>query len=76
MSSSLQIKRGTRAQIDALAIQRGLLPGEPLLITDESRLAIATSESAYQAMAKEGETTGGTTTVQSSWSSNFLTMGS
>ncbi len=55
MSSIIRIKRGTRSQLNALAIKRGLLEGEPLLITDEGRLGIATSTSTYQAFAKEGE---------------------
>lgn len=72
MSSTLRIKRGTRAQLDAIAIKRGFLQGEPLLITDENRLAVALSTSSYQAMAKQGETTSTSTT---SWSRTFLTMG-
>lgn len=77
MSSSIQIKRGTRSQIDSLAIQRGLLPGEPLLITDENRLAIATSTTTYESMAKLSEAGGGggTTIIETSWSKLFLTMG-
>jgi len=52
---TIRIKRGTRAQIDAAAAASQLLAGQPYLITDESRLAVGTSLSTYQAAAKEGE---------------------
>lgn len=52
---SILLKRGTRSAIDDLA-NRGLLQvGEPLFITDESRFAVATSNSTYQSMLKQGE---------------------
>lgn len=61
--TTIQLKRGTRARIDALASTGGLLEGEPLFITDENRFAIASSSSAYRATtlggewaAKEGQT--------------------
>lgn len=56
---SVQIKRGTRAALDALAGASGLKPGEQYLITDEARIAVATSTSTYQAAAKQGEGGGG-----------------
>lgn len=63
MTTTIQLKRGTRANIDALASTRGLLEGEPLFITDENRFAIASSTSSYSATtlggqwaAKEGQT--------------------
>ena len=59
MSSTLQMKRGTRAQLDALAIRRGLNVGEPFLITDENRQAVATSTTTYTAMALQSEGGGG-----------------
>ena len=59
MSSTLQIKRGTRAQLDSLAIRRGLNVGEPFLITDENRQAVATSTTTYTAMALQSEGGGG-----------------
>lgn len=65
MSSTIQVKRGTRSQINSLAAQRGLLFGEPLLITDENRLAVATSASSFEAAAKQGETGSGAGTVTS-----------
>jgi hypothetical protein len=52
---SLRIKRGTRAALNALAAANGLLAGEEYLITDENRVAVATSISTYQAYAKQGE---------------------
>ena len=59
MSSTLQIKRGTRAQLDSLAVRRGLNVGEPFLITDENRQAVATSSTTYTAMALQSEGGGG-----------------
>jgi hypothetical protein len=53
--TTIQILRGTRARLDAAAARRELLEGAPLLITDEDRLAIATSSSAYVAAAKQSE---------------------
>jgi hypothetical protein len=56
---SLRHKRGTRAQIDSAAAVNGLNVGEVYLITDESRLTVATAVSVHQAAAKQGE--GGST---------------
>lgn len=53
MSVPIQFKRGTRAQIDALASSGGLLVGEPLLITNESKFALALSPTTYQVYVKE-----------------------
>lgn len=61
---SLQVKRGTRAQIDAAALASGLKPGEVYLITDEDRLAVGTSISAYQAFAKTSEASSASVNVQ------------
>ncbi len=55
MTTTLQLKRGTRAKIDALASTRGLLEGEPLFITDENRFAVASSTTAYRATTLGGE---------------------
>ena len=52
---SVQHKRGVRADLDARATANQLLEGELYLLTDEQRLAIATSVSAYIAAAKESE---------------------
>lgn len=52
MSSSIQFKRGTRAQIDALALKGGLLEGEPLFITDENRMAIASNPTNFYSASR------------------------
>lgn len=44
---SLKVKRGTKSQIDAAASSGSLNAGEPYLITDEGRIAIGTSATAY-----------------------------
>lgn len=49
----IQIKRGTRAGINALATAGELRAGEPYLITDESRIAVGTSATTYQTFAQE-----------------------
>lgn len=59
MSVTLQIRRGTRAQLAMLAAQAGLTVGEPFLITDEARIAVATATNAYTAAAKSTEIGGG-----------------
>lgn len=56
---NIQHKRGTRANLDALAGSSGLIVGQVYVITDESRLAVAITASTYQAMAKQGEGGGG-----------------
>ena len=53
--ADVQHKRGTRADLNALATANGLLVGQVYFITDEDRMAIATGVGAYQATAKEGE---------------------
>lgn len=51
----IQLKRGTRAQLDAAAADALLAVGEPYLITDEGRLAVAMTVSTFTVMLKEGE---------------------
>jgi DNA-binding beta-propeller fold protein YncE len=63
MSVRIQIKRGTRAEIDTAAGASGLHQGEPYLITDEDRLAVGTGTGTYEAMAKESEAGGGLATA-------------
>ena len=55
--------RGTRAALNALASGGLLVPWQLYGLSDENRVAIATSTSTYQAFAKEGEGggSGGTT---------------
>lgn len=47
---SILLKRGTKTAIDDQASKGLLQKGEPLFITDESRLAVATGTSTYQMM--------------------------
>lgn len=56
-SSRIRIKRATRAKADAAAVRGELLQGEPLLITDEGRLAVATSTNLYESTLKQSEVT-------------------
>lgn len=58
MSSKIKIKRGTRQAFDDLAIKGGLSEGEPLLITDENRLAIGLSANSYNTAALQSEVVG------------------
>ena len=51
---NIQHKRGTRAALDALASSNALLPWQLYGITDESRLAIATSASTYSVVGSGG----------------------
>lgn len=53
--ATIKLKRGTRANLDALAAGGGLIVGEPYLIADEARIAVGTSATTYQAHALEGE---------------------
>lgn len=56
---NLQHKRGTRAALVALAGGGGLLPGQVYALTDESRLALATSATTFETFAKQSEAGGG-----------------
>lgn len=53
--ASLQIKRGTRAQLETAKAASGLLAGEPYLITNEARLAVGTAANAYSDAALKSE---------------------
>lgn len=52
MTHTIQIKRGTRAQIEAAKAAGQLRDGEPYLITDENRVAVGTSSNGYSSFAK------------------------
>lgn len=52
---SLAHKRGTRAQVDAVAAASGLRAGEIYLLTDEARLTVGTAVNTHQPLAKQGE---------------------
>ncbi len=58
MPPSIQIKRGLASQITSAAGSNDLKVGEPYLITDEARLAVATSTNAFERMAKLSEAGG------------------
>lgn len=45
--AAIKPKRGTRAQIDAAALAATLIPDEICVITDENKLALCTSASAF-----------------------------
>lgn len=53
--ATVQIKRGTRAQVNAAAAASGLLAGELYLITDENRLAVGLTTTTYAEAAKAGD---------------------
>lgn len=55
MVQTIQIKRGTRAQLEAAKAAGQLKDGEPYLIIDENRIAVGTSPSGYSAFLKQGE---------------------
>lgn len=55
MTSTIQIKRGTRSQVEAAKTSGTLLQGEPYLITDENRLGVGTSASSYSSFATKEE---------------------
>ena len=56
---TIKVKRGSRAALNALAGSGSLVVGQPILIEDEARLAVATGVSTYSAMAKQSEAGGG-----------------
>lgn len=53
--NTIKVLRTTRANLNTQAGLGNLLAGEPYLITDESRLAVATSTSAYKAFVREDD---------------------
>jgi hypothetical protein len=55
MVHTIQIKRGTRAQIEAARAAGLLKDGEPYLITDENRLAVGVAPNGYSSFAKTTE---------------------
>lgn len=57
----VQIKRGTRSQIDSAALSDSLNIGELYLITDENRIAVGTGINTYSAFALIDEVQGSTT---------------
>lgn len=57
--ASIQIKRGTRAQISAAAAASGLKEGELYFVTDEDRVDVGAGASSSVALAKLSEVGGG-----------------
>ena len=55
MVDTIQIKRGTRAQIEAAKAAGQLKDGEPYLITDEDRLAVGTDPDGYSSFVKTND---------------------
>lgn len=53
--ASVQIKRGTRAQLEAAASASGLKVGEPYLMTDEQKLAVGLSAGSYQTAMRDDQ---------------------
>lgn len=54
-SNAIKILRTTRANLNTQASGSGLIVGEPYLITDENRIAVALTTSTYQDYAKSTE---------------------
>lgn len=55
MVHTIQIKRGTRAQIEAAKAAGQLRDGEPYLIIDENRLAVGVNSNGYSSFVKTEE---------------------
>jgi len=53
----IKVLRSTRANLDAQRAANGLIAGEPYLITDEGRFAVATAVNAYVDFARLSELT-------------------
>ena len=57
--NTISFLKTTRGNLNTQASANALIPGEPYLITDENRIAVALSVSTYQTYLKEGEGGGG-----------------
>lgn len=55
---TLQLRRGTRTELARAALLGTLSVGEPILITDEARIAVATSSTTFSTFLKESERVG------------------
>lgn len=64
--AKIRLKRGTRAQIEAAAVNLALDEAEPYLVTDEGRVGIGTSSGAWVALARQDEV-GGSGPYDSGW---------
>ena len=72
--SSIRVKRGTRAQLDAASISKLLLAGEVYLITDEKRLAVGLSSNSYSRFALETTAVARMTATQQSTSTTLANI--
>lgn len=54
---TIRLRRNTRQYFNDVALKGGFLEGEPLFITDEDRMAVATSPTSFIAVRKDTETT-------------------
>jgi hypothetical protein len=54
-NNTIKFLRTTRANLDSQAGSSGLLVGEPYLITDEDRIAIALTTSTYATYVKQAD---------------------
>ena len=72
--SSIRVKRGTRAQLDAAAAAGRLKEGEPYLITDEKRLAVGLSSNSYSRFALETTAVATMTATQQSTSTTLANI--
>lgn len=59
MASTVKQARATRASLTALGVAAGIVPGQVYLLTDEGRLAVGLTPTAFQTFAKESEAGGG-----------------
>lgn len=57
--ADIRHKRGTRAALVVLAGTSSLKPGQIYVLTDEARIAVATTSSTFETFAKESEASGG-----------------
>ncbi len=72
MTHTIQIKRGTRAQIEAAKAAGLLKDGEPYLITDENRIAVGNAPNGYSSFAKIEELIDEKVAVTPDGSSKYL----
>jgi len=55
LSVQYQFPRATRTSLNALASAAGLRPGQAYLLTDENRIAVALTTTAYETFARQSE---------------------
>lgn len=72
MTRTIQIKRGTRAQIETAKAAGLLKDGEPYLITDEARLAVGNAPNGYSSFLKLEELVDEKVAVTENGTSKYL----